>query len=55
MVGGDGSIGGCVSGEVGVGALLFEWALVFVDVAFLDDIVGNFAHFLPKNEPGPFI
>lgn len=34
--------------EVGVGALVFEWALAFLDVAFLDDIVANFAHFLPK-------
>lgn len=39
---------GCTSGDVGVGALLFEQALVFFDVVFLDDIIDALPAFFPK-------
>lgn len=55
MGGGGCYTGNSAGGDVGVGALLFEKALVFLDVTFLGGIIEDFAHFLSKNRPKFFL
>lgn len=47
--------GGCASGDKGVGALIQERALVFLDVAFLDGIDNILLSLLPEMGLDPFL
>lgn len=47
--------GCCNSGDEGVRALLSKWALVFLDIAFLDDIKDVLLTFLFETSLRPFL
>lgn len=40
--------GGCTDGDKGVGAMLLEWALVFLDMTFLNGIKKILLIFISK-------